>query len=389
MQTEPWNADLLDWLASDFALNGHDIKRTLRLIATSAAYQSHCQIQTSEENPAGFVFAGQRAKRLTAEQFLDTLWQMTQTAPTKMDAKFLRGKIDPSQARSMKLSGQWIWSSSGSPLPAAGEKRAFRKQFEVPTAVEQAAAVVSCDNQFTLFLDGKKIVRGDNWQAPAAVALGSLSRGQHEILVVAENLGDAPNPAGLYVQAHFGRGADAWTLGSDTSWEWTDQLPRDNGKFAKAPTDWQPAVAVARQETWAAVNRDLQGALARAAFVPDRMIRAALLKSNPLMRTLGRPNRDQIVSMRPNDLSTLEAIDLSNGAQLGQILSSGAEQLLKRQWSDSDAVVEWIYRAALSRAPTSEERQVALELLGPKIDQRGVEDLLWAIIMLPEYQFVR
>ncbi len=30
-----------------------------------------------------------------------------------------------------------------------------------------------------------------------------------------------------------------------------------------------------------------------------------------LTRTLGRPNRDQIGSMRPNDLSTLEAIDLN------------------------------------------------------------------------------
>ena len=29
-----------------------------------------------------------------------------------------------------------------------------------------------------------------------------------------------------------------------------------------------------------------------------------------MMRALGRPNRDQIVSMRPNDLTTLEAMEL-------------------------------------------------------------------------------
>lgn len=389
MQTEPWNADLLDWLASDFAAQGYNIKRTLRLIATSAAYQSRCQVQTAEENPAEYVFAGQRAKRLTAEQFLDTLWQMTQTAPTKMDAKFLRGKLDPSQARAVTLSGQWIWSTDGSPLPAAGEKRTFRKQFELATAVDQSAACVTCDNQFTLYVDGKKLARGDNWQAPMAVALGPLNAGKHELLIVAENLGDAPNPAGLFFQARLGRDADSRTIASDSTWEWTDQVPRDNGKFAKAPSDWQPAVAIARADTWAAVNTELKNALARAAFVPDRMVRAALLKSNPLMRTLGRPNRDQIVSMRPNDLSTLEAIDLANGAQLGQILTSGAQQLLKRDWSGRDAVIEWIYRAALSRAPTNEEREVARQLLGESIDQRGLEDLLWSVIMLPEYQFVR
>ena len=41
--------------------------------------------------------------------------------------------------------------------------------------------------------------------------------------------------------------------------------------------------------------------------------RASLVKSDLLQRSLGRPNREQIVSMRPNELSTLEAIDLANG----------------------------------------------------------------------------
>ena len=40
MSTEPWDANLLDWLASDFQKNGYDLKRTLRLIVTSNTYQS-------------------------------------------------------------------------------------------------------------------------------------------------------------------------------------------------------------------------------------------------------------------------------------------------------------------------------------------------------------
>ena len=51
MQTEPWSADLLDYLAVDLADNGYDLKSTLRLIATSQAYQS--QAVALDEQPAG------------------------------------------------------------------------------------------------------------------------------------------------------------------------------------------------------------------------------------------------------------------------------------------------------------------------------------------------
>ena len=68
------------------------------------------------------------------------------------------------------------------------------------------------------------------------------------------------------------------------------------------------------------------------------MVRASLLKSDPMMRALGRPNRDQIVSMRPNDLTTLEAMELANGSILAKTLSAGAENLLKRRWVSKDGI---------------------------------------------------
>ncbi|MGN6543879.1 MAG: DUF1549 domain-containing protein, partial [Aureliella sp.] len=99
--------------------------------------------------------------------------------------------------------------------------------------------------------------------------------------------------------------------------------------------------------------------------------------------------RDQIVSMRPNDLSTLEAIDLANGDELAGMLSAGAKHVLERDWADRDELVDWLYQSALSRLPTDEERKLAGELLGEQLEPRGVEDLMWSVIMLPEYQFVR
>ena len=39
MDNRPWNPDLLDWLAADFADHGYDVKQLIEQIVTSRAYQ--------------------------------------------------------------------------------------------------------------------------------------------------------------------------------------------------------------------------------------------------------------------------------------------------------------------------------------------------------------
>ena len=51
--------------------------------------------------------------------------------------------------------------------------------------------------------------------------------------------------------------------------------------------------------------------------------RASLVASDLLMRSLGRPNREQVVSDRPANLTTLEALDLSNSPLLAETLNRG------------------------------------------------------------------
>ena len=72
MDSEPWDADLLDWLASDFTAHGSDLQYLLRLIMTSHAYQMPAQV--SQERPdRTYVFRGPLVRRLTAEQFADSV----------------------------------------------------------------------------------------------------------------------------------------------------------------------------------------------------------------------------------------------------------------------------------------------------------------------------
>ncbi len=221
MQTEPWNADLLDYLAVYLADNHFNLKSVIRLIAASQAYQS--QAVALDEQPLGpeFVFTGPTAKRFSAEQFVDALWQLTDTGPREPH--------------------------------------------------ESVAAFLSADEK------------------------------------------------------------------------------KNHATY-----------------------------------------RASLVNSDLLMRSLGRPNREQVVTDRPAMLTTLQALDLSNSPLLAETLNRGAQNVLNRfAGQEPGTIVKWLYESALSRPPTSDERAIAVDVLGSPPTVQGVEDLLWMVFMLPEFQIVR
>ena len=70
MDALPFNADVLDWLAVDFARD-YDIHRLVKLVLTSSAWQ-----QPAVENSTS-KFRGPVPRRLTAEQIVDTLSAIT------------------------------------------------------------------------------------------------------------------------------------------------------------------------------------------------------------------------------------------------------------------------------------------------------------------------
>jgi hypothetical protein len=154
--------------------------------------------------------------------------------------------------------------------------------------------------------------------------------------------------------------------------------------------DWKPAVAVATPEVWTKrLHTQIVGTLNQTVYATLPMVRASLVKADLLQRTMGRPNRDQIVTSRPEDLSTLQALDLNNGQELTDLLAKGAERLVKEHGAGTDAIAKWIYTAALSRPPTKQELAVARDALGKTATEQGVQDLLWAVVMMPEFQIVR
>src|SRR5262249_58406155 len=82
MDAESWHQDLLDFLASDLAEHGYDLKHTLRLMATSRAYQlPGVGVGGEALSAETFTFRGPLVKRLASEQFLDAVLNLTATWP--------------------------------------------------------------------------------------------------------------------------------------------------------------------------------------------------------------------------------------------------------------------------------------------------------------------
>jgi hypothetical protein len=73
MHRDAFHPDLLEWLAGDFVEHGYDLKHTITVIVTSRAYQ----MAAAESQADGEPFRGPLAKRMTAEQFEDSVSQLT------------------------------------------------------------------------------------------------------------------------------------------------------------------------------------------------------------------------------------------------------------------------------------------------------------------------
>ena len=386
MQTQPWSADLLDYLAVNLAENGYDLKKTLALIVTSQAYQSKSLTASDAIDSTHFVYAGPIAKRVTAEQFVDAVWQITGTGPKAAHGSVLRGKPD----LSVKAEGKWIWSNAGAKAEA-GETITLRKTFKLTRLPTAGKVIVTADNEYRFILNAK-VIGSDNDLTTIETfpVTNSLRIGVNYVTLVVKNGGKGPNAAAGWLQfhLHYEDGSQE-TLTTDGSWQWSYGLPDEKGKFATEPKDWQPVAIATRQETWERiVGKKIQAAVSQGGSGIPAYVRASLVTSDLLQRALGRPNREQIVTVRPENLTTLEAIDLANGNVLAGYLKAGAAKLIT-QYPNADDLIKGVFTQALSRPPTEAERGVLNDVLGPKPTAQNVEDLLWSLLLLPEFQFVR
>lgn len=116
-------------------------------------------------------------------------------------------------------------------------------------------------------------------------------------------------------------------------------------------------------------------------------VRASLVKNDGLLTALGRPNRETVITGRDSQANLLQALELTNGKRFNQVLRQGALNWIAR-YPQTDKIVRAVYRQALKREPLPKELAVAKKALGSTPRPELVQDFLWAVVLLPEFQFI-
>jgi mono/diheme cytochrome c family protein len=404
MDQPAWNQDLLDWLAEDLAAHRYDLKRTISLILTSRAYQLPA-VSLDEKVTKGFVFTGPAVRRMTAEQFRDALGALTGVWNSKAASGINVVVPESPEAAAFALpeTVKWIWSQPDAAAKAPAETIRFWKTVTLAEAPSQAWAVASADNSYTLYVNGNKVASGKSWSEPDLFDLKSaLKKGTNLIAVAATNhtpanevpSADKPaspadaNPAGFIFFVRVKAGSNTFEIASDKSWTWSRTTNTNWAKPDFVDAEAQPAAELGppSQAPWQLAPK-LASALAMSR--PHTDVRASLVASDPLAAALGRPTREQVASTRQASATTLQALELTNGETLNRLLQRGAEKVLAAKPKSNAELVKPLYAKALGRAPTAKELQLADELLGAPLQKDHVEDLLWALAMLPEFQLIR
>jgi hypothetical protein len=71
------------------------------------------------------------------------------------------------------------------------------------------------------------------------------------------------------------------------------------------------------------------------------------------------------------------------------MLTAGASKLASHWSNQPDAFVDWLFPAMLTRPASAKERAALLETLGQKLSPQSIEDVLWTILNLPEFQRIQ
>ena len=115
--------------------------------------------------------------------------------------------------------------------------------------------------------------------------------------------------------------------------------------------------------------------------------RASLVVNNPFLTALGRPNRETVSTSRESQANLLQALELTNGERFNSMLKKGAENW-KLKYKSGDLIIREIYKQALGREVRSDEYKVAIKILGDKPQTDSIQDLFWAMMLLPEFQII-
>ena len=388
MDNLPWSQGLLDWLAFHFIENGYDFQQLLKTIMTSRTYQLPPVAYPSPTylGSEKFVFRGPTLRRLTVEQFADAFSQTISPFYRAVD-------YNPQQEA---LAPKWIWHREMEVdrvnIPQPGN-RYFRKIFRVEAGKDLLAArlLLTADDAFTCYFNGVKTAEGNNWKSVQSLEI-PLDRFRHRnvIAIAGSNEGTIANPAGLLftLRLEYADGSQQ-LIYSDRTWKtFADSLAPGSDWTALRfdDSDWPGA------HPYGTFQKSYWGMPLEYTFTKRTLAkpfaRASLVKQDPFMRALGRPTRENVATQRDIDATLLQALTLTNSQYFSEQLEAGANYWYEQLGNQPTRLLDELYLKLLGRLPSKKERRLLLRQLRRDKTPEQVQDLIWALVNLPEFQFL-
>jgi len=360
MDAEPWDADLLDWLAHEFATQGFDIDWLLRQIMTSRAYQLPAVTSRGGEEKS-YVFRGPHYRRLSAEQFADAVSAVT---------------------------GEWRVLGSAKPEPGeyAREWRFKASPLSRALGRPQRDLAVTERNNDPATLQMLELVNG-------RTLAGLLHRGSQRMLGVLP-----ASPPNLFESGVVSSNKAAVDVDISGARELRLlAVDYDSYDAARVVAGWADAVLEGPGVTERLAHdgtlqfRGDQARPALIAKIPSEHVFP--LAGKGFTRFRATVGADQ--SVLRSDINPRVRFYVFAGKpdleQLGRVVGDPPLPFIKQRWT-AGGLVSRVYTHALGREPSAEERKAALEfglLRGSELSADGLEDLLWSVFLSPEFQYIR
>jgi len=363
MDAQPWDEDLLDWLASDFVASGYDLKHLVRLIATSRAYQYEAAAETGTEKE--YVFRGPRLRRLTAEQFEDAI----SAATGDWRVNNPRGERYASYTREWHLKSDPLSRVLGRPI----RDQVYTERSAEATTL-QALELTNGPLLSHRLERGSKALLGQLDPAPLNLFDSKLLRsgavrvdvditGARELWLLMEDV-DSYDPSKV-----IAGWANAELVGPSGIVRLQKLQAQQPANSIELTLKEEKATAVS-----AKMSSPMMWNIADKGFTRFRA--QAAIDERSRKSDVGPAVRFFVFTAKPNP------------EQLIRIEGSPAYQPPRKNWTSAE-LADRLYTHLLARKPTPQERSTVEQLLGgPKPSASGVEDLLWALLMSPEFQYI-
>lgn len=355
MDAESWNQDLLDWLASDFVEHQYDLQHLLFTIMTSRAYQ----MPAVEPEAAGkFVFRGPIPRRIRAEQMQDTIslvsgaWQVN-SPRTETAAHYTREWRRKSDALSRALGRpirDQVYTERGD-APSMLQALELTNGPILSDRVRKAAAsLLGLTKAPPQNVFDSKMIRGGPLPFEADIT------GANEVWLVLEDV-DSYDPA---------RVKAGWARLELTGPGGSVPLTATNGKAMQKEGETAVLAAPVPSRLRFAVPEGGYTTLRGSAVIDERSKQSDISPALRFFVFTEEPDPEHLIRIEGAIPAPMPPTD----------------------WS-SDALTDYLYLHLLARRPTPAERSIALEMLGGrKPALAGVEDLFWALLVSPEFQFI-